>query len=119
MTEFLSDCLNYTRDRSDDAFELRHLDRQLFAARSSQLIVTSAAVSSRCAPFRGYPALYEHPLQRGVQRTFLDLENVTRYSLNRTGDLISMQFPGARQSLQDQQVECSRRNLVAMQILTP
>src|SRR5215472_3546283 len=116
ITEFLSDSLNHTRDRSDDAFKLRHLDGQLFAACCSQLVVTSAAVASRRAPLRGHPSLDEHPLQRGVQRAFFDLENVIRYPLNRIGDLVSMHLAGARQSFQDQQIKCSWRNLVSVQM---
>src|SRR6185437_16440817 len=119
MTELLSDRLNHTRDRANDAFELRHLDGQLFAACCSQLVVTSAAVASRRAPLRGHPPLDEHPLQRGVQRAFFDLENVIRYPLNRIGDLISMHLAGAPQRFQNQQIERSRRNFVSMQSITP
>ena len=118
ITEFLSDSLEHTRDRANDAFELRHLDGQLFAACCSQLVVTSAAVASRCAPLRGHPSLDEHPLQRGVQRAFFDLQNVIRYPLNGIGDLISMHLPGARQRSQNQQIERSRRSFVPMQSIT-
>jgi len=62
MPEFLSDCLNHSCDRADDAFELRRLDGQLFAARRTQLVVPSAAVASRRAPLRRNPSLDEHPL---------------------------------------------------------
>src|SRR5207253_3021648 len=119
ITELLSDRFNHTRDRANDAFELRHLDGQLSAACCSQLVVTSPAVASRRAPLRGHPSLDEHPLQRGVQRAFFDLENVIRYPLNRIGDLISMHLAGARQSFQDQQIKCSWRNLVSVQGITP
>src|SRR5213075_184743 len=110
MPELLSDRFNHTRDRSDDAFELRHLDGQLSTARCGQLVVASAAVASRRAPLRDHPPLDEHPLQSRVQRAFFDLKNVNRYSLDRIGDLISMHFAGSRQGFQDQQIECSRRN---------
>src|SRR5947209_10446335 len=119
ITELLSDRFNHTRDRANDAFELRHLDGQLSAACCSQLVVTSPAVASRRAPLRGHPSLDEHPLQRGVQRAFFDLENVIRYPLNRIGDLISMDLAGTRQSFQDQQIKCSWRNLVSVQGITP
>src|SRR5580700_1181757 len=118
MPEPLSDRLNHSCDRTDDALELRHLDRQLFAARRSQLVIPSPAVASRRAPLRGNPSLNEHPLQRRVQRSFFDLENVIRYPLNGIGDLISMHFAGARQTFQNQQIECSRRYLVSVQITT-
>jgi hypothetical protein len=118
MPELLSDCLNHPCDRADDAFELRRLDGQLFAARRSQLVVPSAPVANRRAPLRGDPSLDEHPLERWVQRSFFDLENVIRYPLNGIGDLISMHFAGARQSFQNQQIECSRGYLVSFQITT-
>src|SRR5438876_908179 len=104
ITELLSDRFNHTRDRANDAFELRHLDGQLSAACCSQLVVTSPAVASRRAPLRGHPSLNEHPLDREVKRDFFDMENVIRYPLNRIGDLISMHLAGARQSFQDQQI---------------
>src|SRR5580693_9606676 len=118
MTELLSDRFNHTRDRANDAFELRHLDGQLFAACCSQLVVTSAAVASRRAPLRGHPSLDEHPLQRGVQRAFFDLQNVIRYPLNGIGNLIPMHFAGARQRSQNEQIEGSRGNFVSMQGIT-
>src|SRR5207253_8576501 len=92
ITELLSDRFNHTRDRANDAFELRHLDGQLSAACCSQLVVTSPAVASRRAPLRGHPSLDEHPLQRGVQRAFFDLENVIRYPLNRISARIFRQL---------------------------
>jgi hypothetical protein len=119
ITELPSERFNHTRDRADDTVKLRDLDCQLFAACSSQLVVTSAAVSARRAPLRGHPSLDEHPLQRGVQRAFFDLENVVRYPLDRIDDFISMHLAGARQSSQDQQIKCSGRNLVSMQGITP
>src|SRR5207245_7527961 len=82
---------------------------------SDLLVIASTAVSSCRAPLRGYPTFDQHPLQRGVKRAFLDLKNVLRYPLNGTGDLISMHLAGARQGLQDQQIECSQKNLVSMQ----
>jgi hypothetical protein len=118
MPEFLSDRLNHSRDGAGDACELRHLDGQLLAARRSQLVVPSAAVASRRAPIRGNPSLDEHPLQRWVQRSFFDLENVIRYPLNGIGDLISMHFAGACQGFQDQEIERSRGYLVSFQIIT-
>src|SRR6202162_815890 len=118
MPEILSNRLNHSRDRPDDPFELRHLDGQLFAARRSQLVVPSATVASRRAPLRGHPSLDEHPLQRWVQRSFFDLEDVIRYPLNGIGDLISMHFAGARQSCQNHQIECSGGYLVSVQITT-
>src|ERR1700677_652643 len=102
MPELLSDRVNHSRDREDDAFELRHLDGQLFAARRSQLVIPSAAVASRSAPLRGHPSLDEHALQRRGQRSFFDLKNVIRYPLNGIGNLISMHFAGACQGFQDQ-----------------
>src|ERR1700689_3362180 len=119
IAELPSDRFNHSGDRPDDAFELRGLDDQLSTARCCQLVVASAPVASRGAPLRGHPSLDEHPLQCRVQRAFFDLKNINRYPLNRVGNLISMHFSGARQSLQDQQIECSGRNLVSMQIITP
>jgi hypothetical protein len=118
MPDLPSDRFNHSCDRADHTFELRHLDGQLFAARRSQLVVPSAAVASRRAPLRGNPSLDEHSLQRGVQRSLFDLQNVIRYPLNGIGDLISMHFAGARQSFQNQQIECSRGYLVSVQIST-
>src|SRR5580704_5297587 len=119
ITELLSDSLDHTRDRADDAFELRHLDGQLFAACCSQFVVTGAAVASRRAPLRGHPSLDEHPLQRGVQRSFFDLQNVIGYLLNGIGNLIPMHFAGARQRSQNEQIEGSRGNFVSMHGTTP
>src|SRR6267143_2298250 len=118
MTEFLSNSLNHTRDGSDDAFELRHLEGQLSPARCGQLVVACAAIPSCGTPFCGYPTLDEHSLQRRIQRTFLHLKYVIRHPLNRTGDLVPMHLARARQSPQDQKIECSRRNLVSMQRCT-
>src|ERR1700730_3987594 len=118
MMEFLSDRLNHTRDGSDDAFELRHLKGQLSPARCGQLVVACAAIPSCRTPFCSYPTLDEHSLQRRIQRALLDLKNVIRNPLNRIGDLIPMHLARALQSLQDQKIECSRRNLVAMQVIT-
>src|SRR5260370_35852031 len=111
MTELLSDRFNHTRDRANDAFELRHLDGQLFAACCSQLVVTSAAVASRRAPLRGHPSLEEHPLQSGGQRAFFDLENVIRYPLGRNGAFRSIHLRAARQSSQNQHIKYSGRAL--------
>jgi hypothetical protein len=58
MQANLSDRFNDTRDRSDEAFELRDLDGQYSTARCGQLVVASAAAAaaaSRRAPLRGHP----------------------------------------------------------------
>src|SRR6185437_7707831 len=119
ITELLSDGLDHTRDRSDDAFKLRHFYFELFASRRRHLVVTSPAVSGRRAPLRGHPTFHQHPLQRRVQRAFFDLKNVIRYPLNGIGNLIPMHFAGAPQRFQNQQIEGSRRNFVSMQSITP
>ncbi len=119
IAELLLDRLDHARDRSDDAFKLRHFYLELFASRRRQLVIASPAVSSRRAPLRGHPTLDQHPLQRGVQGAFFNLKNVIRYSLNGIGDLIPMHFAGARQRSQNQQIERSGRNFVSMQSITP
>jgi len=47
------------------------------------------------------------------------LTNVIGNPLNRIGDLIPVHLARARQSLQDQQIKSSRRNLVSVQRITP
>jgi hypothetical protein len=61
------------------------------------------------------PNLHKHPLQRRLQRSFFDLNNVIRNPLNGIGNLISMHFAKARQRSQNEQIEGSRRNFVSMQ----
>src|SRR5580704_17103497 len=118
MPDLRSDRLDHTRDRSDYSFKLRHLESQLFAPCCGQLVVASAAVSSRRAPLRGHPSLDKHSLQRGIQRAFFHLKNVFRYPLNRIGDLVPVHLAGARERSQDQKIERSRRNFVSIQIIT-
>lgn len=96
MTE--EDRFDYARDRSHDTLELRQLDVQLFAARGSQLVLACPAVSFSRAPLRGHPTFDRHPLQRGIQRAFFNLEDIIRYPLDGIGYFIPVQLSGARQS---------------------
>src|SRR6266481_675204 len=110
--------LNHARDGPDYSFKLRDFGRQLLAASRRELVVAGAAIAGGCAPLCRHPSLDEHPLQRGIQRTLLDLKNVIRDELDRIGNLIPVHLAGASQSLQDQEVQGSGKNLISMQDIT-
>jgi hypothetical protein len=106
--------LNYPRDRPDDALELRHFKRQLFASSFGELVVARAAVAGRGAPLCGDPPFDEHALERRIERAFFHLQRVVGGVLDRVGNLIPVQFALPRKGFQDQQTKRSRGNLVTI-----
>src|ERR1700722_6840188 len=113
--DLLSDRLDHAGYGSDYALELRCFDGDLLAAGRGQLVIARAAVSGGDAPLCGHPALDEHALQRRVQRTLFDLQNVVGDALNGVGDLIAVHLARACESSQNQKMESARRNFVRLQ----
>jgi hypothetical protein len=78
------------------------------------LIIAGAAISSGGAPFRRNPSLDEHSLQCGIERAFFHLEDILGETLNGIGDFIAMEFTGASEGFEDEEMEGTGRNFVAL-----
>ena len=86
---------------------------ELLAAGSSEPVVACPPVFLRSAPLARDPTLQKHPLQRGIERSFIDAQHVFGPSLDSIRDFEAMQLCSRLQRLQDQHVERPRRNLFA------
>ena len=75
VTTSLGSGLDDAGDGSDDALELRELERELFAAGGGELVVARAAVAGGGAPLGCDPALDQHARQRGKSGAFFDLQD--------------------------------------------
>jgi hypothetical protein len=58
-------------------------------------------------------------LQRRIERAFLDLENVFGDTLDGIGDFVAMELTGASKRFEDEEVEGTGRDFVAMQRVAP
>src|SRR5262249_7518427 len=72
---FLSSLQNLG-DRPGESFPVRGLDAELFAPRASEVVVLGAAIVFRSAPLGLDPTLLLHSVERRVERSFFDLQNV-------------------------------------------
>jgi hypothetical protein len=91
--------LNCPRDGGYNAFKLGDLNLELLSAEWGETVITRPAIPRRYPPFRRDPAFNEHALERGVERAFLNLQNLIGNLLNPACDLIPVQFSMARKGL--------------------
>src|SRR5688572_13916210 len=68
----------HTLDRADHAIELSEFGGELPAARGGERVVARAAVVLRRTPLGLYPVVEQQPLERGIQRTLADCQNIIR-----------------------------------------
>ena len=73
---------------------------KLLPAGGGEAIVARAAIVLGNAPLRGDPAILLHAVQRRVERTFLDSQDVIRNPLDMQGDAVAM-HRALGQSFQD------------------
>ena len=85
------------------------LDGQLLLSRGSKLIKTGSAAQFGDTPFRGDQTLVFQPVQRGVKRSLIDLEDVLGDLLDPFGDGPSVQ------AIRLQQFSKSSRSSIALQ----
>jgi hypothetical protein len=77
---------------------------ELLAALRGQAVVAGAAVVLGGAPEARDPAAVLEPVQRGIERSVLDLKNIFRTVLDRVGDGVPVRGP-QRQRLEHEHVE--------------
>src|SRR5260370_23981810 len=97
--------LNHPRDRCHHALELRYFGFHLSSSCGSQLVVASAPILRGCPPLRRDPALYQHPLQGGIERTFFHLQHVLRNPLDRVSDLVCRLLLAEKEDSQEHHVD--------------
>src|SRR5262249_8326331 len=82
--------LDYLSNRSYDLLERRDLGDQLLAPQWRQRVISCAPPLFRLTPFRDHPTFEEHPLERGIQGAFLNLQHVVGCLLDVEGDPVAM-----------------------------
>jgi hypothetical protein len=82
----------------------RLLDAELFVSGRGERVEPCPPVVGRDLPLGRHPSLDEHPLQRGIERSFFDREHVRGDHLNVLRDPVAVhRLDGQR--LQDQHLE--------------
>src|SRR5579863_125022 len=111
--------LDDPRYRLHHSLKLRYFRFHLLAAQWSQPVVPRPAVFRSDAPVRLHPPFQQHPLQRGIQRPFLNAQHFLGHLLNRFRDLEPVHFLAAGQSPEDQHVQGPGGNLIFAQCRPP
>src|SRR5690606_7092515 len=96
-------------DGAGDVAVLFQLAGELMATGLREVVIARAAVLAGPAPLADNPALHEHPLESGVEGTFLDVQHVCRGAANGFGDLESVHVLVAGEGVQDEHVEGALR----------
>src|SRR5262245_6620544 len=96
----LHDC----RDRADDAVEPGGFGGEPLAPGSGDPIEAGATLQIGFPPLGGHVAADQETLQRRIERTLPDLQDVCRHHLEVPGDGVSVRRP-TRQRLEDQHFE--------------
>src|SRR5882762_2373149 len=91
-------------DRSRQPVPLARLHRQLPPSLGSQPVEFCSAIVLRHALFRRNPSALDQSVQRRIQRSLLDLQNIIRIELNSLGDSMPMRRPQPQRP-QNQQVQ--------------
>src|SRR6478609_4059551 len=81
----------------------RLLDLELPPPRRRDRIELRLAVLLRRSPLRFEPPVLRHPMQRGIERSLLDAQEIRGHTLNMRRDRIAVQRTLRVQRLQDQQ----------------
>jgi hypothetical protein len=79
--------------RLDQAFPAGMFGKQLLLAGMCEAVGLGPLAILRDLPFRGDPAFAFQPVQRGVERTCIDLQDIAGISANRLADRIAMLWP--------------------------
>src|SRR5215831_8346568 len=92
--------------------EVGDLLLQLLPPGGRQLVEAGAPVVLRLTPLRFDPAFDRQALQRGVERTFLDLQHVVGSLLDVAGDSVAVHRPRVTlDGLEDEHLQRSRNQL--------
>src|SRR5712692_5356808 len=94
------------RDRFSNPLPTGMLRREMPPARGGQAVKFCAPVICGSSPFAFDPSFLQEPLERGIERAVLDLENVLRGLLDELGDAVAVHRPPAKRA-QDEQVQGS------------
>ena len=106
MTSLLSRRIHDLRDRPGEFFPARGLAAQMGTTGASERIEPRSSIIRRGAPFGGDPTLLKKALQRGIQRTMVDAQNVVGTSLDGASDSVTMNRP-KNKGLENEHVESS------------
>src|SRR4029078_13501359 len=91
----------HTLYRADHAVELRTLGSELPAAAWRQRVIPRAAVVLRRAPLGLHPAIHQKPLQRPIERSLTDGQDIVRGEAEVLDDTVAMPRAG-HERLQNQ-----------------
>ncbi len=92
------------RDGVDDLLPSVLLANQLLPAGGSQAVELSALVALCLLPFGGYPTLFFQPMERGVERPGLNLQDLARAPMNGLADSVAVLRPPL-QGLENEHVQ--------------
>src|SRR5215467_10230795 len=99
-------------DGADHAIKLQHFGFELSLAEWGEVVVAGAAIFRRGSPTRLDPSLEQHALERGIERAFLNSENILRDLLDGFGDFEAVELAGALERAQNQQIQSAGRNFI-------
>src|SRR5688572_16273597 len=92
-------------DRGGDrALELRLFLAKLLAASGREFVVSRFPAGGRLLRFGRDPAFHLHPLEGGVERTFLDLQRLTGQPLDVLGNSVAVEGAGGKR-FEDEEVQ--------------
>src|SRR6185437_5470383 len=104
--------LQDARHGAHHAIEVPALARQLPAPGRGEVVVPRPPVPGGRAPFARDPALEQHALQRGVERTLLDPQHLVGKALDRARNFKPVQGRAPLQHAQNQQHQAAGGNLI-------
>src|SRR5215510_11594109 len=93
-----SRCTQNSPHRFAQPFPVRSLGSELLATGLRQFVIFCTAIVLRSSPLSFDPALFLHAIERRIERSLLDFQDVVGGLLNPLNDFVSVQRPARERS---------------------